>query len=174
MKFEIKQMTEPDLEEIFVLQTLAFPPELVESKAAFTVKLHAFPTGCLAAKVDNKTVGYLFTIPWLKNLVIEVNASDLSQPGKADCLYIHDLAIDPQFRGMKLGNALVAEARKMAQENGFAWMTLVAVRGADRYWEKFDFVVQEELSAENQAKLSDYGSDAVYMAAWLSNKGIEN
>ena len=70
---------------------------------------------------------------------------------------------------MKLGNALVAEARKMAQENGFAWMTLVAVRGADRYWEKFDFVVQEELSPENQAKLSDYGSDAVYMAAWLSN-----
>ena len=168
MKFEIKQMTEPDLEEIFVLQTLAFPPELVESKAAFTLKLHAFPTGCLAAKVDNKIVGYLFTIPWLKNMVIEVNASDLSQPGKADCLYIHDLAIDPQCRGMKLGNGLVAEGRKMAQENGFAWMTLVAVRGADRYWEKFDFVVQEEVSAENQTKLSDYGSDAVYMAAWLS------
>ena len=33
MNFEINQMTEPDLEEIFVLQTLAFPPELVESKA---------------------------------------------------------------------------------------------------------------------------------------------
>ena len=169
MKFEIKQMTVPDLEEIFVLQTLAFPPELVESKAAFTVKLHAFPTGCLTAKVDNKIIGYLFTIPWLKNRVIEVNASDLSQPGEADCLYIHDLALDPQYRGMKVGNALVAEAQKMAQENGFAWMTLVAVRGADRYWKKFDFVVQEELSAENQAKLSDYGSDAVYMVARLSN-----
>jgi ribosomal protein S18 acetylase RimI-like enzyme len=165
MKFEIVQMTEPDLAEIFVLQTLAFPPELVESEATFTLKLRAFPAGCLAAKVDNKLVGYLLTIPWLKNLVIEVNPTDLSQPEETDCLYIHDLAIDPQYRGMKLGNAMVAEARKIAQENGFEWMTLVAVKGADKFWEKFGFVVQAELSAENQAKLSVYGSDAVYMAA---------
>ncbi|MFO7680458.1 MAG: hypothetical protein R6X34_10440 [Chloroflexota bacterium] len=46
-------------------------------------------------------------------------------------------------------------------------MTLVAVKGADKFWEKFGFAIQEDLSAENQQKLSGYGSDAFFMVASL-------
>jgi predicted N-acetyltransferase YhbS len=98
---------------------------------------------------------------------VEISAHGLEIPQQADCLYIHDLAVHPLHRGKGLGRSMVFEAKKIARNSGFAFMSLVAVQGSSDFWQRFNFVIRENLSEKNLAKLHSYGTDVFYMEASL-------
>jgi len=86
----------------------------------------------------------------------------LTRPaGASEVLYIHDLAIAPDARGLRMGVQLVARAFDAARASGLCEAELVAVEGAHGFWHRLGF--REGHSAAIAAKLASYGADARWM-----------
>ena len=83
-------------------------------------------------------------------------------PSDADCLYLHDVALLPEARGLGLGESLVDLLRALGIRSGFKVLALTAVNRSTSYWRRrgFSDYSGDEILA---AKLASYGDDAVYM-----------
>ncbi|KAK7198917.1 Acetyltransferase (GNAT) family [Novymonas esmeraldas] len=83
----------------------------------------------------------------------------------ADTLYIHDVAVHPDLRGLGIAAALWRRIEETRAEHGVKRMALVAVFGANAYWSRHGFreVARKDLPAATVAVLEDYGDHAVFM-----------
>jgi len=177
-RLTIKPVSEDDLDIVLEIQSRAYydPFIIHESKAVFSEKLRLFPRGCWIAYLDESPVGYLFSHPWSQNLFVELDAPLGTLPNSPDCLYIHDLSVDPNFQGSGIGKQMVAKAKTLALELQFTKLVLVSVQNSTEFWTKFGFERVKKLSDEMAIKLRSYGSSACLMAAtiWESDGGGEN
>lgn len=138
-------------------------PGYPESVAVPAERLSLYPAGCLIAENGQGAVlgyavshpGQLGRPPALDSLLGRISPD-------ADCLYLHDVALLPEARGLGLGESLVDLLRALGARSGFTLLALTAVNHSTPYWRRrgFSDYSGDEMLA---AKLASYGGDAVYM-----------
>ncbi|NOL49852.1 GNAT family N-acetyltransferase [Pelistega europaea] len=92
-----------------------------------------------------------------------LNMLDYQQPIDGDTLYLHDMAIAPQARGLGLKHQLLTRVLQQAQQLSLKQALLVAVQGAAPVWRKQGFEVVDAQKLGLADVLASYGDDAVLM-----------
>ncbi len=132
-----------------------------EAPAVFAERLRLFPQGCLALTDDSTLVGYAIAHPGRLGAPPPLNTLLEELPGRADCLYLHDIALAPSVAGRGHGSSLVARMVELAIDMRLPCLALVAVGGSAPFWKRLGFRAAGD--ATPGAKLASYGADAAYM-----------
>jgi ribosomal protein S18 acetylase RimI-like enzyme len=162
----IRPMVDSDIDTVFDLSNRAFAPVFHEGRQVFVDRLTLFPRGCIAAEVSGRLVAYLISHPWFEDSAVELDTTIQVLPRGVDCLYIHELVVDPKTRGLGLGGRLVAEAIRLARSLCLASITLVAVQESEGFWQRFGFQAKQP-AASLETELHSYGHRASYMVLRL-------
>jgi len=160
---DIRLLRADDIDAVLAIQSRAYTQLIPESADVLLSKLRVSPQTCWLAQVDGQAAGYLLTHPWSAHMPPALHARIDALPAGADCLYLHDLAIDPVFRGCKIAQALVSGALQKAQALGFAQSALIAVQASRRFWARFGFAPVADPQPALREKLAGYGADATFM-----------
>jgi GNAT superfamily N-acetyltransferase len=125
-------------------------------------RLRLFPAGCLIATRDGKTIGYAIAHPGVTGRPPALDTLLGTLPADADCLYIHDVALLPEARGLGFGEAVTALLADVARGHGFSRLALTAVNDSTAFWGRQRFSVVPIAKS-----LASYGDDAAYMVRLL-------
>ncbi len=82
-------------------------------------------------------------------------------PQRPDCLYIHDVVVLPEFRGVSVSGEYVEHVSELARVKDIDSLALVSVYDTDGFWQRFGFAVEH--SEALARKLQTYGATAKYM-----------
>jgi GNAT superfamily N-acetyltransferase len=148
----------PDVERISAIVHPRYP----EREEVPAERLRLFPVGCLIASADGATIGYAITHPGLAGCPPALDTLLGMLPDDADCLYIHDVALLPGARGLRLGAAVTAILADIARRHGFAQLALTAVNNSTAFWARQGFAITSVATG-----LASYGDDATYMVRML-------
>ena len=88
---------------------------------------------------------------------------DFSDHPTPDTLYLHDLAVGPQWAGQGYGQALRHWLWSQASGWGLRWSALVSVQDTQAYWQRQGYRPQPLSDATQRQRLGSYGPGAVYM-----------
>jgi GNAT superfamily N-acetyltransferase len=110
-----------------------------EPMATYAERLALYPQGCHILDSDGEAIGYLITHPWRLGAPPKLGAVLDALPTEPDSYYLHDIALLPAARGQRAGEAAVALVLDLARAEGLKMVELVAVAGADAYWQRLGF-----------------------------------
>jgi GNAT superfamily N-acetyltransferase len=162
-----RPMTSGDLADVQVLAD-TIHVEHPEEPRVFFERLRLYPQGCVVLEVDGRLIGYALTHPWRYGEPPSLNSHLGDVPSDPTTYYVHDVALLPEARGkgyaVRIGDWLVDYAAR----GGFPNLSLVAVNGSQRFWEKLGFRVTVIPGLES--KLLSYGADAVLMVRDLAQR----
>jgi len=159
----IRLLQASDIDAVLTIQSRAYTEPVPETAEVLLSKLHISPATCWLAEVDGHPAGYLLTHPWIAAAPPALHAPIDALPAEVDCLYLHDLAIHPDFRGYKIAGALVQGALRAADEMGFAQAALIAVQASRKFWARFGFAPLSDPHPRLREKLASYSADATFM-----------
>lgn len=142
----LRLLTISDLPEVLRVQRGAYHEVFHEPSGTFTKKLSLFPPGALGCFDDGALGAYLFCHPWVAGEIVSLKAISLELPERPTCLYIHDLAVAPGYRGRGLAALLADEAFELARTLRLPACALVSVQGSETFWERLGFVVRKEMN----------------------------
>lgn len=135
-----------------------------ERQEIFAEKLTLFPTGCFTlAADDDRVVGYCFSHPWTRGLPPALDTFLDALPAQPTTCFIHDVAIDPAWRGQGLVTTLMTLLADAGRGCGLRHQTLVAVHGTEAFWKQFGFTETAD-TALRAAVRTKYGPRATLMA----------
>ncbi len=164
MNIRLSKLT--DLSAIVAVQASCYEEVNPERPEVLGEKLTIYPKGCFVLEIDNKVVGYMFSHPWQLDSPPKLDTFLSQIPNDPDCYYIHDIAIDPSFRGVGGARMLFDKALCLATEQSYKHLSLIAVQDSERFWSKLGFFRYEHQN-ENMPKLEDtlsnYQNSALYM-----------
>lgn len=115
-----------------------------ESVDVYRERLSLWPSGCHVWQRSDSVGGLLIAHPWYRATSPELGAFLGAIPADADSFYLHDIALLPETRGQGAGSAATTLVVDLARRAGHPDISLVAVNGAERFWETQGFVVVEE------------------------------
>lgn len=144
---------------------------LPERPEVFAEKLSLFPGGCYVLSLGNTIVGYGVSHPWLLNDIPPLDSLLHTLPPSSNCLYVHDVAVLPRWRGRSASAQLIKIYRECAVEIGLSYLALVSVYGTQALWNRHGF--KETDDDRLIPKLSSYGPTAQYMVAPVSPDDIK-
>ncbi len=153
--FKIRNLNNEDLLGVMNLQKQVYSKDLQEEITVFIQILNVFPEGVFGVFERDKLAGYLFSHPYLLNQSKPLN-SQLFLTGTENCLYLHDMAISPNYQGKGLTKQLFERFLLTAKNNGFETQCLVAVQNSAIFWGKFGFKRMDDVNT------SGY-SNGIYM-----------
>lgn len=136
-----------------------FEPESLE---VLQSKTNIIDDSCFVIEHHQQIVGYCLAHPW-QSLQPPSLDQVISAHASPDCLYLHDMAISAKARGLGAGTFAIQHLFQLTQQLGYQKMALIAVQGADKYWQKFGF---EVITIEKSLRC--YTDDAVYMQLTLT------
>jgi hypothetical protein len=136
-------------------------PDLPERAEVLAEKMRLYPHGCRVLLSGEAIVGYGISHPWRLHRIPPLDDFLRELPADADCLYVHDVAVRPDFRGGALLSYITTIAT-LAWSRGTASLALVSVYGTKALWERFGF---KEAASDTmlRARLASYGETATYM-----------
>lgn len=141
-------------------------PDLPERSEVFAEKMRLCPDGCRVLVANDIIAGYGLAHPWTLNQIPPLDDFLVRLPENADCLYIHDVAVLPEFRG-GAARVCVAEIEALARASRIAALALVSVYATQTLWHHFGFRAVTA-DAVLRAKLASYGDGATYMLRALA------
>ena len=157
---EWRLMTAADIPEVDAIGEVVHP-DFPEDIAVMENRQALFPQGCFVAQGEDKLLGYAISHP---SVISEPAPLDtiIKLPENADCLFLHDIALSEDARGLGLGRQIVPLLTKAAKCSGFDRLGLVSVNNSLGFWQSQGFTV---LTPDDKlkAKLKTYGEDAAYM-----------
>jgi GNAT superfamily N-acetyltransferase len=130
-----------------------------EDDAVFAERFTLFAEGCRIAELKGRTVGYALFHPGVLGRPPKLNTLLGELPPRADCLYLHDVALLPAARGHGFGLELLDIADDVACRRGLPLLALTATPQAAAFWFNRGF---QETAAE-KGVLAGYGPDMRYM-----------
>ena len=136
-------------------------PDLPERPEVFAEKMRLYPQGCRVLVADDAIAGYGLAHPWTQHDIPPLDGFLERLPENADCLYIHDVAVLPDFRG-GVARDYVAVIEQLARASGIVTLALASVYATRPLWERLGFR-PVAADAQLRAKLSAYGDSATYM-----------
>lgn len=160
-----RAMTPDDVSSVAALSDRVHPA-FFEQPAVFADRIALFPEGSLVLADARTVAGYAIAYPISSLRPPPLDTVLGSLPADADVLYVHDVAIAPEWRGRNLAARGILQLLGIGQPLGparrFARTELVSVYGTAPFWARFGFRV--ERAARLETVLAAYGADAVYMA----------
>lgn len=144
----------PDVERISAIVHPGYP----EREAVPAERLRLFPAGCLIAPPSGAAIGYAIAHPGIIGQPPALDTLLGVLPDGADCLYIHDVALLPDARGLRLGAAVTAILAVVAKSYGFERLALTAVNNSSDFWSRQGF-----RATPMEKSMTSYGDDAIYM-----------
>ena len=157
----IDALCEPDLPQALAIQSACYPPFLLEDENAFASRITLGASCCLAARRGDALLGYLLAHGWPGQSPPPVGTI-LRDGGAGEVLHLHDLAVAPAARGLRLGEQLVDAAFALAAGLGLRQAELIAVEGAAPFWRRLGFA-EAPVSPDLAAKVHGYGEEARWM-----------
>src|SRR3954465_3764726 len=136
-------------------------PDLPERPEVFAEKMRLYPDGCRVLATDDGIVGYGLAHPWMQHRIPPLDGLLEQLPDDADCLYLHDVAVLPDFRGGVVRDYALA-IEPLARASAIATLALVSGYAPRPVWERLGFR-SGTTDAELRAKLATYGDSATYM-----------
>ncbi|WP_076543114.1 GNAT family N-acetyltransferase [Shewanella sp. UCD-KL21] len=92
-----------------------------------------------------------------------------SKQGSAIRLFLHDLAVSKDVKGMGVGKLMVAHLIALATAKGYKEVLLIAIQGSVPFWQKQGFELDLEVSELQAAAIeASYGAGAKAMRKKLS------
>ena len=157
---EWRLMTTADIPEVDAIGEVVHP-DFPEDIAVMENRQALFPQGCFVAQGEDKLLGYAISHP---SVIGEPAPLDtiIKLPENADCLFLHDIALSEDARGLGLGSQIVPLLTKATKDAGVNRLGLVSVNNSLGFWQSQGFTV---LTPDDKlkAKLKTYGEDAAYM-----------
>lgn len=141
-------------------------PDLPEGPEVFAEKMRLYPDGCRVLVAGDEVVGYGLAHPWRQHRIPPLDRLLERLPADADCLYVHDVAVSPGFRG-GVARDYVAAIEELARVSGITVLALVSVYNTRPLWERFGFR-PVTADAALRDKLASYGDGATYMLCDLT------
>ena len=147
-----------DLPAMAVVEQSAYPAAVHEGAGVLGAHLSLDPEGAwVACAAGGAVVGYILSHPLpLAACPMEIDGQPLAGGARpaAETLYLHDIAVLPQFRAAGAGRQLLARVEGWARELGLPTITLTAVCGAWDHWARRGFT---ELARASTAAVSPEG-----------------
>lgn len=165
----LRPATVQDLPEILRIQALCYHSIEPESPAAYINKLQQAPDcSFVIEQAPQQLLAYVFALPIDITQPPALDADNFVVPADADCLYLHDLAIDPAARGLKLSKLLLEAFFKTAAQRQLTQASLIAIQNSGEFWQHYGFHSQHSISQDLYIlqKIAGYG-DALYMTQQL-------
>jgi GNAT superfamily N-acetyltransferase len=160
-----RRATSSDLPDIMTIAA-RIHPDLPERMEVYAEKLRLFPDGCRVLTANEEIVGYGIAHPWVLQRIPPLDAFLGQLPADADCLYVHDVAVLPDFRGGGTADAYIATIAALARSARINALALVSVYGTHVLWRRLGFRVAAP-DAGLRARLRTYGETAKYMTCDL-------
>ncbi len=161
---KIQKIGEASWRDILAIQDESYKEIGSESLEVLQDKWHISPDTCFVCISDEGNVaGYLLSHPWFRSeppKLFEQLAS--SEEQAIEYLYLHDIAIHPEFRGRAVGHSMVKALFNVATQKNFRKVSLVAVQGSASFW-----LLQGFHERPNVRVGSEYGNGAVFMEKQL-------
>ena len=150
-------------EDLFgvVAVAAAVHPKFYEEAEVLAERQRLFPQGARLLEQQGRVIGYALSHPWRRGELPRLNSLLGAMPTDASTYYIHDLALLPEARGASAAGEVLVSLETLARSLSFSSMSLVAVNGSRRFWEKQGFRIVE--SPELSAKLASYEEAAALM-----------
>lgn len=149
----ILQASEKYLREIMKIQVLCYANEFIESEEVIKNIINFQKSMVVQQKTDGKIIGYILAHPW-NDLNIPPKLNTMITCKNGCDIFIHDLAIHPEFQNQGIGRELFTNLSFQNKQVGFS---LVAIQNSLTFWSKFGFK-QIGLASD------DYGKNAVHMS----------
>lgn len=169
----IGEILDTSWREIFSVQKQSYREDLLEEVDVLKGRWRVSPDTCFVFKGrDNSVLGYILAYPWKLNNPPKLSdnltelfseTKNVSDPFVANTLYLHDLAVSTDARGLGVGKQLINKILKVAKLQNFKRIMLVAVDGADSFWFNFGF-----REVERDFSCPTYGDDAKLMTLQLT------
>ena len=155
----IVEISENSWQGILQVQENAYTDSLQEDLAVLKSKWKTSPETCFVyLDSENKVLGYLLAHPWNSDEPPKL-FDELPHNSAGDILYLHDLAVSSNARGLGVGRQLSSKILKIAKLKKFRRVLLVAVQGAEDYWFKFGF-----REVHNMSVSPSYGTNTKLMS----------
>lgn len=162
----IRPLRVTDLDRVAAVQAACYPPAMQEPAALLAGRLRAAPDACWVAEDAEGVCAYLYAYRSRLGGVTALGGAFHPDPA-ADCLYLHDLAVDPRAAGRGLASGLARHALAEARRCGLAHAALVAVRDAAPFWARLGFHTASPGSPDDARRLADYPPPACYLTRRL-------
>jgi len=134
----------------------------------YAERLALYPAGCFMHQQGPDVTGYLISHPWRRLSPVPLDRPVGLLPRDPDSYYLHDLALSPGSRGSGAGTKAVGLVLECAADAKLDEISLVAVNGADSFWERCGFNRIDDPALAS--KLASYGSGAYYMVRLLNGQ----
>lgn len=168
MSYHYRRMLPADLAAVLAVQAAAYPPAFNEDAATFGQRLAAAPECAWVAEGTGGICAYL--VGYRSQLgKITPLGGDFSPQPVGNCLYLHDLAVNPHVAGNGIGIKLVETAWFSAGQTGLSHSALVALPAASAFWLRLGYQPHNALDSAQQAHLASYPDNVSYMVKTLSN-----
>lgn len=149
--FYLRPMVKEDIPKLNRLMIPLYYPNFWESDECLLSKINAFPQGCLVVEDTTKIIGYVFSHPWKSDILVELN-NQIKIPERPDCYYIHDIAVDFNYRQMGIGKLLLGKVLIIAKECSLDKIKLVSVLNSYGFWSRLGFSDVEEVEYGDRQK----------------------
>lgn len=160
---KIRGANEHDMDRILEIQSKCFRQGYHESRDSLFSKIKSSSDTCITAVVGNEIAGYFFSVPTDFYEPPVFNSTQHILNSTPDCLYLHDLSVDPKFRGMGIGSLLLERLHEKAKEKSLNKLSLIAIDGLVPYWSKNGFSVVTVIPQKLSDCLQSYGKSCTYM-----------
>ena len=160
MGFDFVTIGAKEIAGVLKVQERAYESFYQESVESFLSKIEFSPKTCYGVLDGDRLIGYGISFPWLGSAVVELNSSLNPVDENPNVLYIHDIAVEPEYRGLGIAKELLRLMAVNATLLGLNSVVLVAVAGSSTYWLRQGFI-------ESEDKVEGYGEGALRMILTL-------
>lgn len=154
VRFE--RMQESHLSAVEELENTVFSPPFNEALEVHEARFRLAPSTCFVAIDGVRVAGFLIAHPWIEGTWPAMGEVVTSVPDSDEVIYLHSCVVDPRYRGLKIAENLWACLLDACGSSGTRLVQLVAVDGAQAYWERLGFTVDAE-------RKPPYGERAFFM-----------
>jgi ribosomal protein S18 acetylase RimI-like enzyme len=160
VEIKVQPLHERNIHDVLRIQRVAYAENYLEDAPSFLAKIVASPTTSFGAWHGDDMVGYLIALARATEDGLDLNTSDVPTVpiSKARVMYIHDLAVQPEARGLGVADHLLKRLDDAARGSAVSQWHLVSVQGSQGFWEKRGFEVSSDPLPNG------YGPEAVLMS----------
>lgn len=157
-----RPLTPQDLPGLLAVQRTCYGDDYIEGAELYASRL-ACPAQCsLVIEDQGRLCAYLAAYDSAQGKVTPLHG-DFEASDSPDTLYLHDMAVLPEFAGQGLAQALLMSLWRAAARRGLSQSALVAVQGSQGFWERRGYAAHPLPDAKQWQRLATYGAGAVYM-----------
>jgi len=147
-KIILKKLDKKHLKQIIEIQQKCFHEFHEESINVYNNFISVFPDGAWGAFYDDKMVGQILFHPYKSQTEKPLNTK-LVITGEEDCMYLHEIAILPEYRSYGISTSLLRIFNEISKKYSKLNQSLVSVENSLEFWKKKGFTIIKKADENN-------------------------